>query len=862
MALLVVVGAVSGGLDILGTPKKVLAAGATQLPSPAGQPGTFGGPGNSDQESLAITESTSPKTLIESPVTWVKLYFSPADAGLGILKLFNMPFECDQYVAGGDWSMVEHGGSCPFPGIPDDTNDQVLYDFYNTDANENPTSLIYTIDGQTGKDFNNPAITRATGVGSGTWTGNINLPLAGTALSARTNYYVVLMRARWGNCPSALTADCQNPLVPPPPAFGTTRLHAYLVQTPQAQDNVGYWAQNGVTGTGTYPTFGSFTMHDIGTGVDYDIQNVETDFAPPCTLTSPETATIRWKNGDSSDVTNNPGHDGNANTAYPTANPWSPSGSDIANSFQLFGVSPTGVRSLVETMPGGSTGFGQQNLPGNPLPATGTNANGVGAVNNIGGFQDYREVNFTAQPGYKYQWIWHNVDAYFEGTAGQDPPTNAHNIQMWIPYDSINYAITCGYNYSSNIDIADGKTAGQQLDVSQPADLHVEFNVDGSNSGPSNGPVATTVPTCTENGAACVATDITPDATPQGNLNQSIPANTTIDGGSVVPKVVFGYTIASTVADGTVFCFSDTIAPVTGANPGPANGTNQVCYTVKSSKSFPAIVGQNGDVHAGGGLCGQALSTGSITGSGFAASEDEYVLSASGTIQNFASNSGGADDLKIGSNGGYASVCRPDLLTVANDYYASGGGGIQTIGVSASPTTWSATGKSGLYYFQGGGELDISGTISNKITLVVPSARVVVNGTLAIDNTVNGGNCSTVSSCTIPSLGVIAGGNIDILSSVTQVDAYLFADGTINTCGLAASPDSPCGVTSPVLDVNGFLMAQNILFSRLGPGSAGQQVAEQITLNPELYLNPPQFFDEASDNGSSLEGQGERPPLF
>jgi hypothetical protein len=64
------------------------------------------------------------------------------------------------------------------------------------------------------------------------------------------------------------------------------------------------------------------------------------------------------------------------------------------------------------------------------------------------------------------------------------------------------------------------------------------------------------------------------------------------------------------------------------------------------------------------------------------------------------------------------------------------------------------------------------------------------------------------------------------------------------------------------LVVNGFFMAHDILFNRLGrPNTNGNQLAEQVILNPQLYLNPPMFFDAAAD-AVLLHGQGEQQPLF
>jgi hypothetical protein len=116
----------------------------------------------------------------------------------------------------------------------------------------------------------------------------------------------------------------------------------------------------------------------------------------------------------------------------------------------------------------------------------------------------------------------------------------------------------------------------------------------------------------------------------------------------------------------------------------------------------------------------------------------------------------------------------------------------------------------------------------------------------------------------VPSLGVITPGDIVIPQAITNVDAYLFANKNIDTCiegtSLVAATRKLCA-TAP-LAVHGFLMAHDILFHRLGPANTkGIQPAEIVTLSPQIYLNPPKFFDFTID-GNFANGQGEKQPLF
>ncbi len=103
---------------------------------------------------------------------------------------------------------------------------------------------------------------------------------------------------------------------------------------------------------------------------------------------------------------------------------------------------------------------------------------------------------------------------------------------------------------------------------------------------------------------------------------------------------------------------------------------------------------------------------------------------------------------------------------------------------------------------------------------------------------------------------MISAGNVDIVAATTRVDAYIFTDASIETRNTTYS------TSEDTLVVNGFLMAQNIILDRLGPvGTTGQQTGEQIVLNPQIYLNPPPFFTSAVDTGT-IQGLGEKAPLF
>jgi len=144
------------------------------------------------------------------------------------------------------------------------------------------------------------------------------------------------------------------------------------------------------------------------------------------------------------------------------------------------------------------------------------------------------------------------------------------------------------------------------------------------------------------------------------------------------------------------------------------------------------------------------------------------------------------------------------------------------------------------------------------VTIVTlnPVAVVEIDGNILLNTT------TAYEAHKAPSLGIISSSDILIDPAATQVDAYLFSShGTIVTCNAA-----PAGCANN-LRVNGFLMAKDLLFGRIGPNppvgasAVSAPIVEQIVLNPQIYLNPPKYFDASVDD-ILLEGQGERAPLF
>jgi hypothetical protein len=308
------------------------------------------------------------------------------------------------------------------------------------------------------------------------------------------------------------------------------------------------------------------------------------------------------------------------------------------------------------------------------------------------------------------------------------------------------------------------------------------------------------------------------------------------------------FNINAGVAVGTVITFNIYYCP---ADENGAVRPVTVSFTVASVK-LPSVQGFRGDIHAGGGVGVTCTGAGTVTGRASAGSKGEYVVAASGSgISNF-----GADAFlgQTGGKGDYASVCRADLYKAATDYFGSSGTGyvIRGSGVVIDPSDPAYS--VGVVHVTG--NATVSGAVTQKLTIVADG-----NVTIADDIT---NNSSTPDPHAAASLGIIANGNISISYAALRVDAYLFSNQVIDTCYQQTFNLTTC---NNVLTMHGFLMGNSIYFRRQGDprtsgsGAATAVPAEQIFLTPQIYLNPPRFFDATVDD-ILLEGQGEKQPLY
>jgi hypothetical protein len=425
--------------------------------------------------------------------------------------------------------------------------------------------------------------------------------------------------------------------------------------------------------------------------------------------------------------------------------------------------------------------------------------------------KQYGSVEFIAKPGKKY--IWRLLNVYENNT-----------IQLTIPFDSIYYNEDCRqYQITPGIT---GPAAGTFL---IPGNTY-NFNATAKNVGDPTDPFTMKI---SENASQLPSGNGSVSETPTQWSNLTLGRNASL-------SKPFTATVAANAPNNSWFCINNTVDP-SNVDGDPKTSPDS-CWQIKRP-GYPGVIGTASDIHAGGGLCSAAGTTpGAIQLSLESKSYGEYVVSSNRAVNNLGSNATPGNTAAGIQN--YNSICRPDLLANARAAINAG-----SVGYTAVSGTFNLTGKPAGVYVHNGGTLNVSGTATNQITIVSLAGTVNISGKIILA-------APSLDGRQAPSVGIMAAGNIDIAPAATQVDAYLFADGTITTC--TGNVQSACANT---LIVNGFLMSKAIAFRRLGPAAGfDATIGEQVNMTGMLYLNPPKFFDDAADV-NLLQNQGERPPL-
>jgi len=242
----------------------------------------------------------------------------------------------------------------------------------------------------------------------------------------------------------------------------------------------------------------------------------------------------------------------------------------------------------------------------------------------------------------------------------------------------------------------------------------------------------------------------------------------------------------------------------------------------------------------------------------------EYMASATGTITGLGSGSGFA-----GGSTSYSSQCSVSNLTLSNTtrYPSTSPPIVAAPAACNSSTTYGAynTKKtmpnvSGYFTTAGAqglsGNVDItnlSGTYTAGATLnitggdISPGRSIIINAPntdVTISGNINYSSGAFKTIAEIPQVVIIAknifiNGRNDDASAVTNIDSWLIAGSTINTCNdLGAFTNITTDLCKRPLTVNGPVMANTLLLRRTG-GSEGSSMgvaAEVFNLRPDAYL--------------------------
>lgn len=295
------------------------------------------------------------------------------------------------------------------------------------------------------------------------------------------------------------------------------------------------------------------------------------------------------------------------------------------------------------------------------------------------------------------------------------------------------------------------------------------------------------------------------------------------------------------LAVGTKICFAFSVQP--SSNSSDAWTHSAPTCLIIGKKPKLQILG--GDLISGGSV-NTSTTNKNISGTNYTfGSWIEYGIFAVGTITGAGSGSAYA-----GSGMPTTTFCNASLLSFTNAG-SSTCLPTTTIGkytnASSMPDVASSFPATGAPTIGGGDLADQAKTgifTSGNVTLTggtIQKGRWLVINAPTVDITIDGnivyfpGVMQSISD--IPQVVIIAN-NINITAKVTQVDAWLIAKGSLNTCSDVAGNLSAT-LCSQSLVVNGPVMAGKMILRRTagsGTGANSGDPAEVFNLRPDAYL--------------------------
>ena len=265
-------------------------------------------------------------------------------------------------------------------------------------------------------------------------------------------------------------------------------------------------------------------------------------------------------------------------------------------------------------------------------------------------------------------------------------------------------------------------------------------------------------------------------------------------------------------------------------------------------------------------------------------SRGTYAVAATRNIANFGSaENTEADILQFGNTppGQYRAVCRPDLTD--REYYEDLGYNVVTTGNTNIDAIINQVNAGGAIENNSVVIVDNPGTATpsydgealdpgRQVTIVIAEPDTGTgSGDLTItDNISHAGGSRNVRD-DIPALGLVVGGDVNIESNVEDVQAYISANGQVDTCSDVEdiTQDGVAPECDNELEIRGALLAESILFRRTGRddgsgyGDVGETgPAERITFAPELLLSSPPGIFGSTNNIFAERPIRERLPLF
>lgn len=325
------------------------------------------------------------------------------------------------------------------------------------------------------------------------------------------------------------------------------------------------------------------------------------------------------------------------------------------------------------------------------------------------------------------------------------------------------------------------------------------------------------------------------------NVSQGSGANIVFEGNS--NNSVKKLTITASGEAGKHYCYVLSITPHSSDDPGKISSV-QVCVTIGKK---PKVQIWGGDLWAVGKIqTSQSLKSNNTFGSW-----DEYGIFSASAVDGMASGSAFAGT----GLAGVSSSCAYSYLSFTNvpTGLTSCTGAVGTIGNYAGLRTASDVASS----FPGGTTLvaappTIPGnlgagtyTIFGNLTLnasTLPTGKSIIiksTGTVTINGNQTYYSGPYTNAIQLPQLVIIAD-NINIADNVTNVDAWLVAKTSINTCSLVAtSAPLTSNMCNQQLIVNGPVMTGKLYLRRTagsGSGAASGDPAEIFNLRPDAYL--------------------------